>query len=247
VACATSSSPNSTSNGDAASSGDDVTAVSPPATDAGPDVTPKGFLDCNLARGDNCWKTTVAAAAGCLPPANESGTLAPDGITCTYASGAVVTFVSPIVFPPILSLQAVVIPSFTVTTGGTQCLRYDTTSPYPMEYRSSITTSAGTVTLQGSATSAYELTCPDDSYYAGYIDGTGLPTCPGDAPGFDFPEIYHQVDASSGQTGGCIGVNLTGAGRPSVTDASTDAAGDASGGLFNLKGELSVISCCSKP
>jgi hypothetical protein len=70
---------------------------------------------------DNCWKTTASAAAACLPPASETGTLSADGATCTYASGAVVSFTPPIVLPFTNSDTW----NFTVSNGGQTCLHFE--------------------------------------------------------------------------------------------------------------------------
>ena len=39
-------------------------------------------LDCAWLASNNCWKTTVAAAASCVPPASETGVLSADGTAC---------------------------------------------------------------------------------------------------------------------------------------------------------------------
>jgi hypothetical protein len=59
-----------------------------------------GVFDCVLVTGSNCWKTVIAAAEGCLPPSSAQGKLSADGKTCTYASGSVVTFASPLILGP---------------------------------------------------------------------------------------------------------------------------------------------------
>ena len=61
--------------------------------------TPSASLDCAWLAGNNCWKSTLAQAESCLPPKSESGTLSADMKSCTYASGAVVTFDSALVLP----------------------------------------------------------------------------------------------------------------------------------------------------
>ena len=80
-------------------------------------------LDCAYLAGDNCWKTTATLATSCLPPSSEVGTLSADGKTCTYASGAVVTFASPLSLPlPVDGTQSW---NFTVTgADGQACLAY---------------------------------------------------------------------------------------------------------------------------
>ncbi|MBI5543029.1 MAG: hypothetical protein HY901_04025 [Deltaproteobacteria bacterium] len=76
-------------------------------------------IDCAwFASESNCWKTNLAPAQSCLPLDSETGTFSSDLKTCTYASGATVTFDAPLVIPP--SGQAL---SFTVTRSGQTCLR----------------------------------------------------------------------------------------------------------------------------
>jgi hypothetical protein len=85
-----------------------------------------GALDCAWVAGDNCWKTTVSAAASCTPPPSEFGTLSPDNSTCTYPSGEVIAF-----NPPLdLDLQTSDLPNmplqFTITTStGQTCLWFE--------------------------------------------------------------------------------------------------------------------------
>lgn len=133
-----------------------------------------GVFDCELAASDNCWKTTVLAAAGCLPPSSEMGTLSADGSTCTYPSGTVVTFASPLVVGPTATVS-----TFTVTTGGRQCLHYLLASNGSM-----LTTSAGSVSLLVSQDSqTVTLECPDGATYAGTF--ATLNTCEaGTIPGY---------------------------------------------------------------
>ena len=80
-----------------------------------------GALTCEWLAGDNCWKQTATAATACLPPTDEHGTLSDDGRTCTYASGAVITFASPLVFP----LPDEPTWNFTVSNAGQTCLHYE--------------------------------------------------------------------------------------------------------------------------
>lgn len=80
-------------------------------------------LDCAYLAGDNCWKTTAAQASSCLPPSSDIGTLSADGTTCTYASGAVVTFASALVLP--IPTDGTAKWNFTVTgADGQSCLAY---------------------------------------------------------------------------------------------------------------------------
>ena len=82
-----------------------------------------GTLDCTWLGGDNCWKMTVDDAVACLPPTTERGTLSADNKTCTYASGATVTFAPTLVLP--LPNQADL--GLTISNGGAECLHYENT------------------------------------------------------------------------------------------------------------------------
>src|SRR3954468_11039847 len=86
----------------------------------GPGGANGAALDCAWLASDNCWKTTASAADSCLPPKDESGVLSADGRTCSYASGAVVTFAAPLVLP---------VPDnrtwdFSIAKGGQTCQRH---------------------------------------------------------------------------------------------------------------------------
>lgn len=118
-------------------------------------------LDCAWLQGENCWKTTVSAAKSCLPPQSEKGVLSADNATCTYASGAVVTFDAPLVLPLGNSPEF----NFTLSVGGTPCLRHHET---PGGGGFDLTVDGKTVTesvLPG-ATPGLEIRCPDGTTYA---------------------------------------------------------------------------------
>jgi hypothetical protein len=118
--------------------------------------SPAGTLDCNWLTGPNCYKSTLSPALGCLPDPNAKGTMSADGKTCTYAGGQVIAFDNPVKLP--LASKALL--TFTVTSGGTQCLKVNqATNGF------TVTTSAGSFvwTSDGGAVSA---TCPDGSSYA---------------------------------------------------------------------------------
>ena len=114
-------------------------------------------LDCDWLASENCWKTTTAPAQSCLPPSSDTGTFSADGKTCTYASGVVVTFATPVVFP---------IPddptwNFTVSNGGTDCLHYEETSSTLKVVVAGQTFSEGP-----SGSLGLKFTCPDGSSYS---------------------------------------------------------------------------------
>ncbi|HTQ03831.1 MAG TPA: hypothetical protein VMI54_08230 [Polyangiaceae bacterium] len=117
-------------------------------------------LDCAWLMSNNCWKTTVAAAASCLPDPSTSGVLSADGSTCTYASGTNVTFETPLKLP-VADLENQPPWHFTVTTGGQECVTYDENP-----------NSTQTLDVQGMTYSdktvgiALQITCPDGSQFA---------------------------------------------------------------------------------
>ncbi len=118
-------------------------------------------LDCAYLAGDNCWKTTAAAATSCLPADSEVGTLSADGKTCTYASGTVVTFASALVLP--LPDTGSTNWNFTVTgADGQPCLAYKDDGNGGL-----------TLTVQGQSVKegaagglGVSLTCPDGTTYS---------------------------------------------------------------------------------
>src|SRR5512144_447626 len=81
-------------------------------------------VDCAWAAENNCWKTTTALAAACVPPSTESGALTPDNTACNYASGAKVTFNVPLMTS---ALQPTF--DFAVTgANGQACLTFKSTA-----------------------------------------------------------------------------------------------------------------------
>jgi hypothetical protein len=114
-------------------------------------------IDCNWLAGSNCYKATVSATSACLPDSTTSGALSADGKTCTYPSGQVITFDPPVMMP----LSADQLLHFTLTSGGTQCLKVDQGGSGSF----TVTTTDGTFasTSQGGVLTA---TCPDGSSYS---------------------------------------------------------------------------------
>ncbi len=118
-------------------------------------------LDCATLTGDNCWKTTASAAAACLPAQSDVGTLSADGKTCTYPSGAVVTFASPLALP----LPSTGTPSwnFSVTgADGQPCLAYKNDTQGGI----TLTVQGQTVKQGASGGLGISLTCPDGTRYS---------------------------------------------------------------------------------
>jgi len=118
-------------------------------------------LDCAYLAGDNCWKTTAALATSCLPPSSEIGTLSADGKTCTYASGAVVTFASPLALPlPVDGTQSW---NFTVTgADGQPCLAYRDDQKAGL----TLTTQGQTVKETEPGGLSIAMVCPDGTTYS---------------------------------------------------------------------------------
>jgi hypothetical protein len=131
------------------------------SSQSGGSSAPQGSLDCAyLTSMNSCWKSVTAAAAACVPPAGQQGTMSADGKTCTYASGAVVTFDNP------LTASGSSGPwSFTLTTGGKTCLRW--TQPAPN--LETLTTSLGTFSqgADGGIRGEFTLSCPDNTTLSG--------------------------------------------------------------------------------
>jgi hypothetical protein len=109
-----------------------------------------GALDCAWLASNNCWKQAAAAAEACLPPSNEVGTLSTDAMTCTYASGDVVT-------SPASLLSSSGTPNLTVTHAGQTCLHFESGGGMV-----TLGTSAGTVYIENDGTTV-TVSCPDGS------------------------------------------------------------------------------------
>jgi hypothetical protein len=112
-----------------------------------------GALTCAWLASDNCWKMTLDDAAGCLPPTAETGVLSADNKTCTYASGAVVTFKTALVIPiPDQSSW-----NFTITKGGQDCLHYEDVG----QGFKVVVGGHNTVTGAPSGLQGFGISCPD--------------------------------------------------------------------------------------
>ncbi|MGO9836656.1 MAG: hypothetical protein ACLP1X_20870, partial [Polyangiaceae bacterium] len=175
-----------------------------------------GIFNCAWINGPNCWKTAVASATGCLPSALAKGTLSADGMTCTYPSGTIITFSSPVVPGPSLMSPT----NFVVITNGVQCLRYTTGAD-----SDTVTLPAGPVTFSGQADGGVRvvasLTCPDGTTYSG--PAAPLASCQDSFPYLDLGEGFSRI-GDAGYTGTAYSY-LNGAG------------GDA--------GEITVFTCAS--
>jgi hypothetical protein len=117
--------------------------------------TSGGALDCSWLGGDNCWKTTVEAAASCLPAESSKGTFSADDKSCSYATGETVTFASAVALP--LSLNSTPTWDFTVSKGGAECLRYQATQTS----KTLVVMGHQTVTQKVVGLTGWAITCPD--------------------------------------------------------------------------------------
>jgi hypothetical protein len=154
-------------------------------------------VDCAWVAGNNCWRTTTAFAAACIPPSTESGVLNAADTACTYASGAMVTFNVPLMTSSLLPTY-----DFAVTgANGQPCLTFKSmaTGGFTLDVHGQ------TLTIAASQT-GFTLTCPDGTKYDGRDDD--LVSC-GDASLFDVLPSY---GFSSGQT---YAFSLTGTQDPS--------------------------------
>jgi hypothetical protein len=125
--------------------------------------------------GGNCFQAPLAAAATkCAVGAD--GTLSADGTKCTFPTGEVVTFATPLTNDG----GGADFTGFSLDTGGGgTCLSATTTTD---GYSYSITTAAGAISVvYQPSTQAVTLTCPDGATYAG--DTTSLSACFGALPG----------------------------------------------------------------
>jgi hypothetical protein len=176
-------------------------------------------LDCAYLAGDNCWKTTAAPAAGCLPASTDVGMLSADGKTCTYASGHVVTFATPLTLPVPTSNNTENW-DFTVTdAAGQPCLAYKNNT-------SIVLTVQGQTVKEGSAGGlGLSLTCPDGTSYSNSNAFALLSCSDSGLFGFDLPgDAWSSSDTS-------LSLSLTG------VPSSTGDSGISDSGLpvFNCQ------------
>jgi hypothetical protein len=114
-------------------------------------------LTCSWLNGSNCFKTMIAAAMSCLPPANAQGTLSADGKTCSYSDGHVVAFAQPVTLPPSGSQTS----NFAVTDNGVTCLSW----AQPSTGNFTVKTSAGTF-RQTTTGAVISMICPDGTTFS---------------------------------------------------------------------------------
>ncbi len=166
-------------------------------------------LDCAWLTGsDNCFRAPLAAAAqNCAIPSSD-GMLSADGTECTFSSGAVVTFATPLT-------SGAVIPGFSLhPDGGGACL----SGGFPTD-GVFITTAAGTTTVASDpSTQTVTLTCPDGRIYAGSF--TSLSGCGGAFPGLSIGSSSAGGPGDAGTTGPfAIGIAIASGGIGRTKDA----------------------------
>jgi hypothetical protein len=170
-----------------------------------------GTLDCAWAAGDNCWKSVIAAASACLPGSDEKGTLSADARTCTYPSGHTIAFADALVRSGKWSL-----PSFTLTTNGSPCLRLDEAANAV-----TVTTPAGAVTLsQDTAGATLTVACPGGPTTSGPV--AGLSACKDAAPGLGEGCACSSSSNDAGTYTGRFTFSLDGTSGPQGTTLAFD-------------------------
>jgi hypothetical protein len=154
-----------------AGDGSPADGAPPDAGDAAP-----GTLDCNwVMDAGNCFQAPLAAAAtDCAVGAD--GTLSADGTKCTFPTGEVVNFATPLMNDG----GGAVLTGFSLDTDGDGTCLAGTFSADGNS--SSIVTAAGTISVAYQpSTQTILLTCPSGATYAG--DAASLDSCSGLLPG----------------------------------------------------------------
>lgn len=114
-------------------------------------------LTCEfLADPGNCWAEAAAAAAACLPPATETGVLAVDRASCSFADGTRVLFDDPLPNDT-MDLERL---GFTIETGGSACARFLDTFENRMELEAGDLSAVAELHSGGK----FELSCNGKSY-----------------------------------------------------------------------------------
>jgi hypothetical protein len=174
---------------------------------------PSGTLDCAFLAGDNCWKTTASAAQSCLPSPSETGTFSADRSTCTYATGAVVTFTPPLTLP-VPNTGALW--NFSVANGASPCLAYKEDAGKAMTL-----TVMGQTFTESPAGTGLNVKCPDGTSFSN-SNALSLFSCPGS------------------NFGGLPGIAWAGT-STSLSVGLINTGGDVDGGAFGLS--LPVFDC----
>jgi len=154
-------------------------------------------IGCDWFAGDNCWKSTLAAASDCLPADGADGILSADGTSCTFEDGTEVIFNNPYDSEALDNDDYLW--DFELRSNDSLCLAYREPSGSSME----ITTAEGV--FSESAIFSMEITCPDGSQYK-VSNAMSLMDCEGglgDLPGTSYS--WQENSVSFGLLGGSDG------------------------------------------
>lgn len=176
-----------------------VTVGCSSSSDGGGGSGSRANLDCAWLSSNNCWKTTATSASSCLPPASETGVLSADNKTCTYASGAVVTFAQPLVLP----VPDDAIWNFTIANAGQTCLHYEDTGTSFV-----LTVGGQTVTEGLSGALGLQIQCPTGDTYSN-SNAFDLLSCGGDSGAFGGLPGNAYSEATSSINFGLVGTSAT--------------------------------------
>jgi hypothetical protein len=162
-------------------------------------ATSADSLDCAWLASENCWKTTATSASSCLPPATEHGVLNADNTSCTFASGAVVTFTQALVLPVPDSPTW----NFTIANQGQTCLHYQ-------ETQTGFTLTVGSQTVKEASTGALglQITCPGGASFSD-SNAFDLLNCDSDAGLFGGLPGNAYSETTTGLIFGLIGTSTT--------------------------------------
>ena len=138
-----------------------VAGVDCSGSGSGPAVSTSS-LDCAWLASDNCLKANLVAGMSCVASPAETGVLSADNASCSYASGVVVTFDSPLSLPIAANPPAGW--QFTVTRAGAECLRFESTDND--NFKLVVNGAAVTQTLPRPASTNVTITCPDGTSYS---------------------------------------------------------------------------------
>lgn len=159
-------------------------------------------LDCAWIQSNNCYKTALAAAEGCLPPTQELGLFDATGTSCAYDGGDTIEFSTPATYP----LPQMLVLDFTVLLpDGGLCLSFQEPSN---GQGFTLRTPAGVVT----ETTGLSLTvvCPDGTTFS-TGDAFGVLGCDGGLTGLPGDEYgYSPVTGDAGAPLGSLNYSFTG-------------------------------------
>lgn len=134
-----------------------------------------GMAACDWFRSNNCWKQSVNAAASCGHDYGVEGTLAADGMSCTYPDGTEVLFAES-------ALDATgdnYLWDFEVTQNGQFCMSYTEHG----DGASELVTSLGTYS-DGFEETAFVMNCPDGGRYVVHDTSAIMNQCADDVGGY---------------------------------------------------------------